>query len=261
MKTIIMVILAHDDPDSLFDLIENTRHFCPSSRLMLYNSGIDHSLGKGLDLDILPISRQQLYAKITSFFFDVFEWLVKNDVTYDYVINLETDMLFIRHGYEEWVASEMSGYDYMAPNLVKFVSPRSKWRPYKSLRPELSNWYDFFGFKYVHGAFSPAQIFSQRYVESMVKHKQYPELRRLIAENKSYTLQEILFPTLPDTFALAMKSYPSELKPIIRYRPYQAVSGIRRAINTPQAYFVHPVRRELNNAARILIHSLRENRR
>ena len=261
MKNIIMVILAHNDPDSLADLVKNTRHFCPISRLMLYNSGIDHSLGKRLDLEILSISSQQLYAKITPFFFDVFEWFVKNGDTYDYIINLETDMLFIRHGYEEWVTSEMSGYDYMAPNLVKFVSPKSKWRPYKSLRPELSNWYDFFGFKYVHGAFSPGQIFSQRYVESIVTHKQYSELKRLIAENKSYTLQEILFPTFPDALCLAAKSYPSELKPVIRYRPYHAVSGIKRAINTPNAYFVHPVGREPDNLARLLIHSLQEKSR
>ena len=256
MKTIIMVILAHNDPTSLSDLVKNTRHFCPRAKLMLYNSGVDYSLGSGLDLEILPISRPQRYAKITPFFFDVFEWLVQNGVTYDYVINLETDMLFIRHGYEEWVKSEMFGYDYMAPNLVKFVSPKSKWRPYKSIRSELSDWYNFFGFKYVHGAFSPAQIFSQRYVERMVNHKQYQELKSLVAENKSNTLQEILFPTLPDALGLAAKSYPLELKPIIRYRPYQAISGIKRAINTLQAYFVHPVRREPENAARLLIHSL-----
>lgn len=255
-----MVILAHGDKASLADLVKNARHFCPNSRLMLYNSGTDQSIGKGLDLEILQISRQQLYAKITPFFFDVFEWLVENGVTYDYVINLETDMLFIRHGYEEWVISEMFAYDYMAPNLVKFVSPKSKWRPYKSLRPELSNWYNFFGFKYVHGAFSPAQVFSQRYIESMVKHKQYQELKRLIADNNSYTLQEILFPTLPDALDLSAKSYPAELKQIIRYRPYQAISGVKRALNTPGAYFVHPIRRDPEDSARLLIHSLQENR-
>jgi hypothetical protein len=69
------------------------------------------------------------------------------------MINLETDMLFIRHGFEKWITSEMAGYDYMAPNLVRFISPKSKWRPYRSLRPELEDWHTFFSFKYIHGAF------------------------------------------------------------------------------------------------------------
>ncbi len=253
-----MVILAHEDPDSLFDLVKNTSAFCSRSRLMLYNSGTDPDLGKGLDLEILPVSRRQFYAKITPFFFDVFEWLVENDASYDYVINLETDMLFIRHGYEDWVSSAMSGYDYMAPNLVRFVSPKSRWRPYKSLRPELSDWFEFVGFRHVHGAFSPGQVFSHRYVEAMVKHRHYSDLKRLIAANKSHTLQEILFPTLPDTLGLETRSYPVELKPFIRYRPYQAVSGIKRALGTPQAYFVHPVRRSLDDPARTLVRSLQE---
>lgn len=256
MKTIIMVILAHDHPDSLADLVQNTRYFCPRTRLMLYNSGVDPNLGKELDLEILLVSRRQFYAKITPFFFDVFEWLVENGITYDYVINLETDMLFIRRRYEDWVSSAMSGYDYMAPNLRRSISPKSKWRPHRSLRPELPNWYELFGFEYVHGALSPGQVFSRRFIESILKHRHYPDLKRLIAANKSYTLQEILFPTLPDVLGLAGRSYPAELKPIIRYRPYQAVGGIVRAINTQQAYFVHPVRRELDDAARALVRSL-----
>jgi len=251
-----MVILAHDDVSALSDLVENVRCFCPNVRLVLYNSGTNPDFGKGLDLEVLPVSRRQLYAKITPFFFDVFEWLMKNSVMYDYMINLETDMLFIRHGYESWISSTMSGYDYMAPNLVKFVSEKSKWRPYRSLRPELPDWYAFFGFEYVHGAFSPGQVFSRNFIESIVNHNRYPDLKRLVATNKSFTLQEILFPTLPDALGLAGRSYPIKLKPIIRYRPYQGVSGIVRAINTLEAYFVHPVRRENDNAARTLIHSL-----
>ena len=255
-KKLLMIILAHNDKNSLSELVQNCRHFCPKSRLLLYNSGTDSNLSQGLDLEVLPVSRLQKYSRITPFFFDVFEWLIKNSIEYDYVINLETDMLFIRHGFEDWISSEMLEYDYMTPNLVKFISPKSKWRPYKSLKPELSDWYDFFNFEYVHGGFSPGQIFSKGFINKLIHHECYPNLKQLIASNQSFTLQEILFPTLPDFLQVTGRAYPIELTSINRYRPYQAVSGIVKAINTPNAYFVHPVRRNFDDPARTLIRSL-----
>ena len=234
----------------------NTRYFFSDARLTLYNSGNDPNLGNGLDLEILPVSRRQQYAKITPFFIDVFEWLTNNSIEYNFLVNLETDMLFIRHGFEVWLSSIMTGYDYMAPNLVRKISPKSKWRPYRSLKPELPDWFAFFGFNYVHGAFSPGQVFSKRFVDRIVNFPHFSHLKQLIAVNKSFTLQEVLFPTLPDVLGLKARSYPKELKQIIRYRPYQAISGIVRAINTSNAYFVHPIRRDLDNPARVLVRSL-----
>ena len=251
-----MIIVAHDDPGSLADLVENVRYFCPFVKLYLYNSGDDPVLGTDLELDMVPSPQRLYYAKVTPFFFDVFKWLANEHIEFDYVMNLETDMLFIRKGFESFLSKVMKDFDYMAPLFTRFTSKKSKWRPIRSLRPELLNWYKVLGFNFTHRGFSPGQVFSKYYVEKLLNHPCYPEIQRLLKENQSFTLQEVLFPTLVDFLKVNGCSYPDGMEAIIRYRPYQAVSGIKRALVIPDAYFIHPVKRNLDNRARKYVHSL-----
>lgn len=255
---ILMVILEDRDDAALRDLVRNVRHFCPEATLALYNSGADPSLGQGLDLLHVPDPQRLEYARVTPFFFDVFEWFASQPVAFDYFMNLETDMLFIRKGFEAFLYRAMSESDYMAPLFKQFTSRRSKWRPIRSLRPELPDWYAALGLDYTHEGFSPGQIFSRNYINKLLASPMYAQIKKLWTTNKSFTLQEVLFPTLTDPLQLQGRSYPEGLEKIIRYRPYQAVSGVQRALATADAYFVHPVRREPDCASRLFIHSLME---
>src|SRR5262249_7095739 len=152
--------------------------------------------------------RHYQYAHITPFFFDVFEWAIASGDSFDAIVNIETDLLFIRRGYDAFVQHWLEHADYLAPNLIERRPLNSYWRPLRSLRPESEQWFDFFGFCHFHCAFSAAQVFSRRYVQTLVEHNKYSNLRRLVQENRSYTLQEVLFPTLTDFFGLRLRGYP-----------------------------------------------------
>ena len=147
-----------------------------------------------------------------------------------------------------------------SPNLVRKRSLSTRWRPMRSLRAEFEDWFKLFGFRYWHGTFSPGQVFSRRYVHELVRHPAYEEICRLVRANRSFTLQEVLFPTLVDFLGLRLGGYPARLKPINRYRPYQAVAGVRRALATREGYFLHPVRRNPDDAARSFIRELTHRR-
>jgi hypothetical protein len=256
MVDLLMPILAHEDENSLRDLVKNVRHFCPEAHLVLYNSGSDSGLGAHLGLETFPSARRLIYAKVTPFFLDLFEWSVSEGRSFDYLINLETDMLFIRKGFAGFLAEVMEESDYMAPWFRRHTAKRSRWRPIRSLRPELRDWYRLVGFEHTHRGFSPGQVFSRPYIEKLVSHPAYPEIRRLVGQNRSYSLQEVLFPTLVDFLGMRGRSYPAELDPVNRYRPYQAVSGVRRALALPDAYFIHPVRRTPEDPSRAYIRAL-----
>ena len=253
---LLFVILTHADRTSLEDLIDNVRVFCPRARMLLYNSGADRSLCSELGVPEFPAPHQFGYARITPFFFEIFEWAIRSGDRFDAIVNLETDMLFVRSGYEAFVENLLAGADYLAPNLVEHRSLETRWRPMRSLRPEFERWFDFFGFRYWHGTFSPAQVFSRRYVESLIQHRKYAELRKLVEENRSFTLQEVIFPTLTDFLGLRLRGYPQAHNTSNRYRPYQAVSGVRRALALANAHFVHPVRRNENDPTRVFIRAL-----
>jgi hypothetical protein len=258
---LLFVILAHTDRASLEELVENVRVFCPRARMVLYNSGSDPDLCRKLGEPEFPAAHEFGYAKITPFFFEVFEWAIASGDPFDALVNLETDMLFIRSGYEGFVENQLTEADYLAPNLVERRSLKTRWRPMRSLRPEFEDWFQFFGFCYWHGSFSPAQVFSRRYVESLVQHRGYAELRKLVQQNRSFTLQEVVFPTLTDFLGLRLGGYPKAHSTSNRYRPYQAVSGVRRALTLQDAYFVHPVRRKKDDAAREFIRGLTDTER
>jgi hypothetical protein len=165
-------------------------------------------------------------------------------------------VLFIRHGFEKFLENYMNDSDYLVQWFQKYTPKESTWRPIGSLRPELSNWYDFFGFEYTHRGFNPGQTFSAKYIEKLVSHPKYGQLLDLINKNKSYTLHEVLFPTVTDFLGLEGKSYPEQLKSIIRWRPYQALSGVNTALLTEDAYFIHPIKLNLDDPARRLVRSL-----
>lgn len=255
-KKIAIVILAHDDRPALENMVSNVRFFCPNATIVLYNSGDDPSLGEDLDLVVIPYSRRLYYARIIYFFVDLFDWLAGESYPYDYIVNLDSDVLFIRPGFERFISSSMEGYDYMAPRFRLFTSRQSRWRPLRSLRPELPEWYQVFGFQYTHEAFNPGQTFSREYIQRLLGHEKYPCILELIQKNLSFTLHEVLFPTLVDLLQVKARSYPTELDTTIRYRPYQAVRSVQRALQMRDAYFVHPVRRELDNPTRVFIQSL-----
>jgi hypothetical protein len=258
---ICLVALDHRHDDYLDDLFSGARAFCPDADLVLYDSsgsGRASPVAKRHDVPVLPISRHLEYAKVTTFFFDVFEWAA--DRSYDYLVNLETDMAFVRSGFEDFLGRVMAGVDHLAPRFGRRTPKTSRWRPYRTLKPELPELFEILGIDYTNECFSPAQVFSRRYVDTLLASPFYPRLRQFVADNRqtgrSFTLQEVLLPTLPDVLGLTVRDYPADAVAMNRYRPYHARAAIERARKRPGVHLVHPVRRDAAHPARQLVREL-----
>jgi hypothetical protein len=254
MVKICVVILDHRNSRYLQDLIDGIRLSCPDADIAWYNSGQDPPAPgtPAAALPVLPNSRPLRYAKVTPFFFDMFEWAAGQP--YDYVVNAETDMAFIRPGYDRFIADVMRDTDYLAPRFQRHVPRDTRWAPYRMLVPDLPELFGILGIGSLNKCFSPAQVFSARYVESLVGSPWYDDLRGFVARNqepeKSRTLQELLLPTLADVVKLRVCDYPAQLAPFNRYRPYHSLETVLRARATKDAYFVHPVLRDEADPAR-----------
>lgn len=253
---ICVVIADHCHDGYLTDLVRSLRVFAPTVDVAVYNSGdaerlLAHAVYE--DVTVLPTSRPLLYAKVTPFFLDLFEWAATQD--YDYVVNAETDMVWIKPGFEGFLADAMCGYDYMGPGFLRDTARTSKWRPYRSLRPELPELLALLGIASTNRCFSPAQVFSAKYIRSLVSSPFYADLKQFVMRNqapdKSFTLQEVLLPTLVDVLSLAGRDYPGHLATVNRYRPYHAARSVVHAVGVADAYFVHPIRRDDLDPARI----------
>ncbi|MEV6927404.1 hypothetical protein AB0M46_23265 [Dactylosporangium sp. NPDC051485] len=253
---ICVVIADHRHDQYLTDLVRSLRVFAPTVDVAVYNAGdaerlIAHPVYE--DIRVLPMSRRLLYAKVTPFFLDLFEWAGLEE--YDYVVNAETDMAWIKPGFEDFIAEAMRGYDYMGPGFLRGTARTSKWRPYRSLRPELPELHALLGVAGTNRCFSPAQVFSAKYINALLSSPFYDDLKRFVIRNqapdKSFTLQEVLLPTLVDALSLTGRDYPGHLATVNRYRPYHAARSVVHAVGVPDAYFVHPIRRDEQDPARI----------
>ncbi|MGH3943113.1 MAG: hypothetical protein ACRDTG_31725 [Pseudonocardiaceae bacterium] len=258
---ICVVTADHRHDEHLTDLVGSLRAFVPAADIAIYNSGETESLRAHPvhgSVPVLPVGRPLNYAKVTPFFLDMFEWA--GGQGYDYIVNAETDMVWIKPGFESFLADIMQGYDYMAPGFKRDTPRTSRWRPYRSLRPELPELLALLGLTSTNQCFSPAQVFSTRYINTVVNSPLYPQLREFVIRNqapdKSFTLQEVLLPTLVDVFSLSGRDYLAHLKSVNRYRPYHAAGSVRRALDIPDAYFVHPIRRDNSDLARVAVRRL-----
>lgn len=253
---VVIVVVAHDVDDYFTDLMAGLSRFCPAARVAWFDSG-PASSPRRADVERLPASRPLTYARITPSFLEIFEWFI--DTSASIVINVETDAAFVAPGYLSAVEQLLADADYMASRYRTGTAKTSRWRPYRSLRPDLPALLDLVGVEQTDQAFSPGQVFSRRYVEALLSAEWYPELREFVVDNqigeRSFSLQEVLLPTLARALGLRACAYPPTWERYNRYRPYLAASAIREAM-AQGVSLIHPVRRDADDPARRLVRSL-----
>jgi len=254
MKKICFAILAHEKKTVLKDMIANIRYFCPNSSIVLYNGGNNPKLCKNLGYPVCPFSRKLKWGNIALYMLDVMQWLKDTEYPYDYLINLDSDSLFAKKGFEKFVISEMKNADYMA---VRAKIYSNKWFPGQEMRRKWSKWQPILSSDYFLGCFNVGQIFSRDLVEKILSYKKINKVRTYISKNGTFALEEILYVTLAKTLGAEIKSYPQKVARYIRPHPYFTYYGISKSLSkNSKCYLIHPVRRTMNDKARKYIRHL-----
>ncbi|MEH0542274.1 hypothetical protein QA802_04015 [Streptomyces sp. B21-105] len=237
------VIISNTVDDAFEDLVLGLRAFCPEADIAWYNSGTRRDTPFGLRR--VSCDRPLKYMKITPCFFDIFEWSISQN--YDQVINLETDMVFIRPGFLEFIAQQMKEVDYVAPGLRRNIPPVSLWPAYRTLSSERAELSAILGTDHLNRCFSPSQIFGRGYVSALLSSGNYARIRSFVERNqqpgRSWTLQELILPSLADSVGATSRPYPLRMATFNRYRPFQAPIDLEIAQTVSDAFFLHPVRR------------------
>lgn len=256
MKKICFMIPVHENKEVIKDLLENVNYFCPNSSIVLYQSGDDPKLCEGLGYPICPTSKSLVYGSgLVWFHLDVMEWLEDIDFTYDYLINLDSDALFAKEGFEAFILSEMNGFDYMATHKRY---PEADWYPGRFIKHAWSTWQHVFTLDYFMACFNNGQTFSKKFVQQIINYPKLNELKAAIQNTETFAVEEIIFPTLAEVLGVESKSYPNDVQDWIRYRPYFIKEEISRGIkNNANCYLLHPVHRNMEDPARSYIRSLK----
>lgn len=247
-------VLLHNKREVAQDMLDNIRVHCPNSSVVLYNGGMDPSLCNNLGYPVCPTSRKLSWGLTAIYMLEVMEWLEGIGFEYDYLINLDSDALFVREGYETFIEHAMKDTDYMGVDV--FVRERN-WFCGVQLRKEWNMWEPLLHTDNFIGAFNVGQVFSRNYVKRLLTCEQFGQLKRNLLHTKALGVDEIVYVMMAERIGFKPKSYPKETGRAIRYRPHYKYREIIDLINNrPYSYLLHPVKRNMNDEARALIRSL-----
>lgn len=254
-KKICFAVLVHNKKDLVKELLQNIKIFCPNSSVVLFNGGDDPEFCKKLGYLVCPGSRKLHYGFLSMYHFEVMKWLEGIQFDYDYLINLDSDCLFGRKGFEDYIIDSMKDTDYMA---VRLEIAMDHWVVANTFRKEQEKWKPLFEVEPLYGVFNVGQVFSRNFIRALLNIPQISLLTKNMEETGTFALEEIVFVNMAKQLGFKLKPYPNEVSHIIRYRPYFSIDQVIHHLNEGDfGYLFHPIIRERRDGARILIKNLK----
>lgn len=253
-KKTYFAILAHKNEEALAAQIQNIRHFNPDAGIIIYNGGTDPDFGKRLNTLHHPNSHPIRYGNLTPYFWEVMKWLEENHIEYNYLINLDHDVLFVKDGFLEYVDKLMKDYDVMGWDMVTSHSPsdavitccREMWA-------EWDTWGPLFGTNSFIRYLNSTQVYRHDIVRRMLETTDQGLVEDMIANSKVFALEEIFFVTLAASKGARIREYPRDenWKRSSRFRGQITLEEAEWVKEHPYYYWIHPVKEErliqLNN--------------
>ncbi|WP_462413311.1 hypothetical protein [Neobacillus sp. Marseille-QA0830] len=250
-------------------MIRNIQYFCPKSSIVLYNGGEDPELCEGLNLLVCPTSRKIVYGLQAIYLLEVMRWLEDINFDYDYLISLDSDALFARRGFEEFLFNYMEGKDYLG---VDAGYRGEDWPTAKCAKYEWEPWKNIFlSERFTNlGVFNVSQTFSRQLVKKILSFEEIGTVEKNLNETTIWSIEELVFVNLVKRLGVGIHTYPRDphFTPethdaydgiTIRYRPHFTKEEIIHCINDPlysTCYLFHPIHREMSDGARSFIRSL-----
>ncbi|MNO29655.1 hypothetical protein D3C76_195750 [compost metagenome] len=250
-KKICFAILVHNRREVVFDLLDNIRSFCPNSSVVLYNGGDDPELCNGLGYPVCPTSRKLYYGVTAIYMIEVMEWLEDINYSYDVLINLDSDALFAREGYEQYILNEMKDKEYMG---VDTKIPDDDFYCLVQLRQEINRWIPVLGNEPYRESFNVGQVYSRKLVLRLLHDDQYELLKSNLRDTKAFGVDELVFATIVDRLGYKLHPYKKAVSSTIRYRPHFPLDEMISLMNyKAECFLVHPVYRNLKDETRSFI--------
>ncbi len=255
-------VLAHDDEEVLQDQVNNLRTFNPNAKVILYNGGHNSSFGNSIDVAICPYSRPLVKGRLGRFLYDVMIWLKEIDLEYDYLVSVDSDVMFLHDGFEEFLQLALSQYDAMGINMgVQYTKEDvPDWYPGQTMWKEWDMWQPFFGLMHFAGCLNCMQVYKREMVRKMIEGIDRTALEQLFEKTQVFALEEILHPTLAVRSGARCTAYPHNVAKFVRLEDNYTENQVLDLVKDHNAYFIHPVQRKLDDPVRSFLRKIKNYR-
>ncbi len=206
---IVVAILAHNHPNSLIEQIQNVRDCVTGARVIVFNGGNDYTLTDRTNAEVCEFSEKVRWGCLHRYGIGVAKSIWKPGARPDFLVLFDSDQLFIRPGYEEYLPSTMADCGYMAMQLHE-LTPKTSWVTGRRFLVDWKNlWAPLLGANRPLGCHNPGQVWSGKYIDRLLA---MPNLGQLVATMDAMATpacEETVFPTLADAFGLGIIRNPA----------------------------------------------------
>ncbi len=260
--------LVHERPECVADLVRNLRHLDPDSAVLLYDGGLRRGPLDALQSDrygvlVHPAPRPMRVGQLHGFALDCFEFAETVDA-FDTVTIVDSDQLLQREGYSGFLDSRLEadagvGLWSSSPRRQRPGATDSStvdaalrehhlWRRLHARfgQPRLDS---------IHWTFWPGTIFAREARRALLELvRRDGEIRDILDQTTMWASEEVLLPTLVALLGFGIGRNPTDLS-LVRWRPSIESAELPGAASASEAFWLHPVPRELNHRTRVAIRS------
>ncbi|MFC5447344.1 hypothetical protein [Paenibacillus aestuarii] len=242
-KKLIIALLAHQDEAALAAQIANIRYFVPEAGIILYNGGSNRDFAKQLRVFQFPHSRPLRYGHLTPYLWEIMQWLEEIEAGYEYLMNVDHDVLFFKRGFQAFLDQIMEQSDCMGWRLhTSKDNPDSL--PIRNMFKEWHLWQPVFGLDSFISYFNPGQIYKRGIVQRMLAHADVKVVDSLLDRSEAFALEEVFFATMAKACGGRVREYPegSLYNDLVHWGGDVTFASVLQHKNSPHYYWVHPVK-------------------
>lgn len=263
----VFACLVHEKEKCVLDLIKNLKFLDSNSEIILYNGGNDLDLlsekakYEEMGAYIHPNSEPQKMGDLVGFALSCMSYSIEH-FDFDTLTIIDSDQLLIRKGFtaylEEYLdTKENAGIlvtdkqHYTNPNGENKIVNRAHleknlWLPLLSQFSKGNN-------SFVHWTFWPGTVFTKSAIVDLLGlFGTNLHLQLVYHTSQIWAKEEVFFPTL-----VKMLGYNVFEKPFnpnyLQYKKDFSLNQVSEAFSDPNAFFIHPVIRDLDNPIRAFI--------
>jgi len=256
--------LVHEKPECVVDLVRNLRHLDPASPILLYDGSaggdlIDRRLPWARwGVEIVPGPAPMRWGTLHRFALDCIRHLAGRG--HDVMTIVDSDQLMLRAGYPQHLASRAGG-DIRRQLLSSDPArqgPATRQGPARAALAEIALWRPWLArfpdgeAKFVHWTFWPATAIGADAASAILPLFDDPDLKAILAVSRLWATEEVLFPTFAALLGFDVVRNPCRTD-FVQYRTPWRPADVDRALAEPDAFFIHPVPRQLDNVLRARI--------
>jgi hypothetical protein len=242
-KRIIFALLAYQEEHVLAAQLDNIRHYNPNAEIVLYNGGTNPEFATSLNVCKYPNSHPIVYGNLTPYLWEVMRWLEDTQTEYDYLINLDHDVLFVKHGFEAFLDETMTDADCMGWGLNTAAdNPNSL--PIQYMTEKWPLWQPLFRTDTYFRYFNPGQVYKHEIVRRMLSHVNPDTATQMIQSDPPFTLEETFFVTLAMACGGRVREYPDGhmYNNSVRWGSDITIPEAEQTRQHPSFYWIHPIK-------------------